>query len=59
MFQLKYLISGLALSIAALNSVNGFAAEDISPKVAEFLQQGHLEAAQKHLDSILVAECEA
>lgn len=56
MFPLKYLISGLALSIAALNSVNCIAAEDVSPKVAEFLQQGQLEKAQEHLDAILAAD---
>ena len=56
MFHLKHLIAGLALSISVWSSPNCQAAEDISPQVAEFLQQGKLDAAQKHLDAQLAAD---
>lgn len=56
MFHLKRLIAGMALSISAWSSPNCLAAEDISPQVAEFLQQGKLEAAQKHLDAQLATD---
>lgn len=56
MFHLKHLIAGLAFSVSAWSSQNCLAAEDISSQVAEFLQQGKLEAAQKHLDTQLAAD---